>query len=177
MVAVLLTILKILGMILLVVLGIILTVALLILFAPIRYRIQVHRKTEDETPIAAEVRVTYLAHIVNAAFSYPAAAYLRVRVFCFTVFRSDKPKGHTRKSSSENEKGKEKEGMQDKNKEKMTEDSLEEADSSLIESRQEDDRKGDSANREDAEDKFEKEENDKSEKGKNKKHRCNWTKC
>lgn len=104
MVAVLLTILKTLGIILLVLLGVILTVVLLILFAPIRYKIRVHRKTEDETPIVADVRVTYLAHIVNAAFTYPEMAYLRVRIFCFTIFRSDRPKSGAKNASSEREK-------------------------------------------------------------------------
>lgn len=101
MAAVLLTILKILGITLLVLLGIILTVVLLLLFVPIRYKIKVHRKTEDEGPVVADVRVTYLAHIVNAAFSYPQAAYLRVRVFCFTIFRSDRKKGRKKASSDE----------------------------------------------------------------------------
>lgn len=110
MVAVLLTILKILGIILLVLLGIILMVVLLVLFVPIRYKIKVHRKTEDGTPIVADVRVTYLAYILNVAFSYPEAAYVRVRVFCFTVFRSDKSKGDAESSSSEKGKRKEKKG-------------------------------------------------------------------
>ncbi|MCI8616395.1 MAG: DUF2953 domain-containing protein [Lachnospiraceae bacterium] len=102
MAAVLLTILKILGITLLVLFGIILTVVLLLLFVPIRYKIRAHRKTEDERPIAADIKVTYLAHIVNAAFSYPEAAYLRVRVFCFTIYRSDTKK--VSKDSSDEEK-------------------------------------------------------------------------
>ena len=102
MAAVLLTILKILGITLLVLFGIILTVVLLLLFVPIRYKIRAHRKTEDERPVAADIKVTYLAHIVNAAFFYPEAAYLRVRVFCFTIYRSDTKK--VSKDSSDEEK-------------------------------------------------------------------------
>lgn len=87
---IILSILKILGIILLVLLGIILMLLLLILFVPVRYWITVHRKTDEEVPVVVDLKVTWLLHILNVAFSYPAAAYLRVRVFCFTVFRSDK---------------------------------------------------------------------------------------
>ncbi len=91
MVSILLMILKILGIILLVVLGIILTLVILVLFVPIRYRITAHRKVAEEIPAAAKVKVTWLLHIINAAFCYPEAACVRVRVLCFTIFRSDKP--------------------------------------------------------------------------------------
>lgn len=91
MVSILLMILKILGIILLVVLGIILTMVILVLFVPIRYRITAHRKVAEEIPAAVKVKVTWLLHIINAVFCYPEAAYVRVRVLCFTIFRSDKP--------------------------------------------------------------------------------------
>lgn len=91
MVSTILAILKILGIIILILLGVILTIVLLVLFVPIRYRITVHRKTDEEVPIVAEIKATWFFHILNIAFSYPAAAYVRVRVFCFTIFRSDKP--------------------------------------------------------------------------------------
>lgn len=87
---IILSILKILGIILLILLGIILMLLLLILFVPVRYWITVHRKTDEEVPVVVDLKVTWLLHILNVAFSYPAAAYVRVRVFCFTVFRPDK---------------------------------------------------------------------------------------
>lgn len=86
MISILFTILKILGIFLLIVLGIILALALLALFVPVRYRISAYRKTTEETPVVAEIKITWLFHILNAAFSYPKAAYVRVKVFCFTVF-------------------------------------------------------------------------------------------
>lgn len=98
MISILLTILKILGIFLLVVLGIILVLVSLVLFVPVRYRITACRKTEEEPQMAAKFKVTWLFHILNAAFSYPEAAYVNVRVFGFTVFRSDKP--DTRKNAS-----------------------------------------------------------------------------
>lgn len=86
MISILFTILKILGIFLLTVLGILLVLAVLVLFVPVRYRISAYRRMAEEIPVAAEVKVTWLLHILNAAFSYPEAAYVRVRVFCFTVF-------------------------------------------------------------------------------------------
>lgn len=101
MISILLMVLKILGMLLLVVLGIILVFIFLILFVPVRYRITARRKITEEIPVMAKIKITWLFHILNAAFSYPEAAYVKVRVFCFTVFRSDKKKKTRAKAESE----------------------------------------------------------------------------
>jgi len=89
---VILTILKIIGIILLVVLGLILLILLLVLFVPIRYRIDASKDAEGEQQIHALVKVTWLLHLLNIRFLYPEEAYLRVRIACFTLFRSDQPK-------------------------------------------------------------------------------------
>lgn len=86
---VILTILKIIGIILLVVLGMILLILLLVLFVPIRYRIDASKDAEGEQQIHALVKVTWLLHLLNIRFLYPEEAYLRVRLACFTLFRSD----------------------------------------------------------------------------------------
>lgn len=86
---VILTILKIIGIILLVVLGLILLLLLLVLFVPIRYRIDASKDAEGEQQIHALVKVTWLLHLLNIRFLYPEEAYLRVRLACFTLFRSD----------------------------------------------------------------------------------------
>ena len=91
MVMVILTILKIIGIILLVVLGLILLLLLLVLFVPIRYRIDASKDAEGEQQIHALVKVTWLLHLLNIRFLYPEEAYLRVRIACFTLFRSDQP--------------------------------------------------------------------------------------
>lgn len=88
---VILTILKIIGIILLVVLGLILLIVLLVLFVPIRYRIDASKDAEGEQQIHALVKVTWLLHLLNIRFFYPEEAYLRVRISCFTLFRSDQP--------------------------------------------------------------------------------------
>ncbi|MCM1134186.1 MAG: DUF2953 domain-containing protein [Clostridium sp.] len=80
-------VLKILGIAVLAVLGILLTILLLVLFVPIRYKITAHRKIIEEVPVVAEIKITWLLHILNAAFSYPKAAYVRVRLFCYTIFK------------------------------------------------------------------------------------------
>lgn len=92
MITILLTILKVLGILLLVLFIVLVFLVLLVLFVPVRYRISLHRKEGEEAPVAVEVKITWLLHLINAAFSYPEAAFVRVRIFCFTLFRSDKKK-------------------------------------------------------------------------------------
>lgn len=95
---VILTILKIIGIILLVVLGLILFLLLLVLFVPIRYRIDASKDAEGEQQIHALIKVTWLLHLLNIRFLYPEEAYLRVRIACFTLFRSDQPTKETASS-------------------------------------------------------------------------------
>lgn len=82
----LLTILKIIGIVLLVVLLAILVLLLFVLFVPIRYEARGSRRMEDDVPARITVRAHWLLHIINVSFRYPEAAYVRVRIFCFTVF-------------------------------------------------------------------------------------------
>lgn len=95
---VILTILKIIGIILLVVLGLILFLLLLVLFVPIRYRIDASKDAEGEQQIHALIKVTWLLHLLNIRFLYPEEAYLRVRIACFTLFRSDQSTKETASS-------------------------------------------------------------------------------
>ncbi|MBD5547422.1 MAG: DUF2953 domain-containing protein [Lachnospiraceae bacterium] len=103
MLSVLLMILKVLGMIVLILLGTILLLILLVLFMPVRYQITLHRKVGEEIPVVVKVKATWLLHVLNAAFSYPEAAFWRVRIFCFTIFRSDKPKETAPKETDQKE--------------------------------------------------------------------------
>jgi len=89
MVSILLTILKILGISLSVILGILVVLLLLVLFVPVRYRFSGSRRAEGEGPFSFQVKVTWLLHLINVAFSYPDAPYLKVRIACITLFRSD----------------------------------------------------------------------------------------
>jgi len=90
MISIILNVLKILGIFVLVLLAIALLLILLVLFVPIRYRIAGQKSGADTMALSFRVKVTWLLHILNLQFRYPDASYLRVRIFCFTVFRSDK---------------------------------------------------------------------------------------
>lgn len=92
MIAILLTILKVLGILLLILLLTVLTLLFLVLFVPLRYRVRICRKEGEGKALSIEARVSWLLHLVNASFCYPEAAFLRVRVLGFTLFRSDKAK-------------------------------------------------------------------------------------
>lgn len=86
----LLTILKIIGIVLLIVLLAILVLLLFVLFVPIRYEARGNRRMEDDVPARIVVRAHWLLHIINVSFRYPEAAYVKVRILCFTIF-STKP--------------------------------------------------------------------------------------
>lgn len=96
----LLTILKIIGIVLLVVLLTILVMLLFVLFVPIRYETRGNRRMEDDVPARIAVRAHWLLHIINVSFRYPEAAYVRVRIFCFTVF-STRPESEAEKEKKE----------------------------------------------------------------------------
>ncbi len=69
MLSIILTILKIIGIILLVILGLLLTVALIVLFVPIRYKSTGRfAKADDGIKDNILVRVTWLLHIVSIRF-------------------------------------------------------------------------------------------------------------
>ena len=155
MISMLLMILKILGILLLTVLGIILLLVIFVLFVPVRYQVSAHRKKEEETPITANIRITWLLHILNAAFSYPEAQYVRVRVFCFTVFRSNKPKKEPKPKKNSREKN-----SDVKDKEKAGETRQEQ----LIESGEEKAWQEQKANKEQEEEKQKEQENQEEQK-------------
>lgn len=92
MLHILLVILKIIGIVLAILLGLILVAILCVLFVPIRYWIKAEGKLGEEEPVRVKIKVHWLLHIVNVAFSYPEAAGLKMRLFCFRIFDSSKQK-------------------------------------------------------------------------------------
>lgn len=100
MISILLTILKIIGIILLVLLGVLLTAVLLVLLVPVRYGLHAHRDLQEEAPVVARVKVTWLLHLISVYFSYPDAAYIRAKILGITVYRSDKEKKSEKKERS-----------------------------------------------------------------------------
>lgn len=89
MLHIILLILKIIGIILLCILGILLLAILCVLFVPVRYRIELNREEgEGKPPLLVRAKVTWLLHFVNILIRYPAEkAYVRGRIFIFTIFR------------------------------------------------------------------------------------------
>ena len=82
MLQVLLMILKILGILILVILGIILAVLLLVLFVPVRYRVDA---AFDGKP-GGGVLVSWLMHLVTVRVSYDGNATALVKVLWFRIF-------------------------------------------------------------------------------------------
>lgn len=83
-------ILKIIGIALAAIIGIILLAALLILFVPVRYYIKGEGKLGAEDPLYVDIKVRWLLRFVSLSFSYPKAAFLRVRILGITIFNSSK---------------------------------------------------------------------------------------
>lgn len=112
MLHILLLIVKIIGIILAVIIGLLLVAVLLILFVPVRYRIRAAGNLKDKETFYMEIKITWLLHIVNILFSYPKAAYIRARIFCFTLFNSSR-QGKTeriKKTNNKQKKRKKKQG-------------------------------------------------------------------
>lgn len=83
MLSVILTILKIIGIILLVILGLVLTALLIVLFVPLRYKAEgIFAKTDEGFKEVMQVRVTWLMHILSVTFNLKdMEPELAIRVF------------------------------------------------------------------------------------------------
>ncbi len=108
MLAVVLTVLKIIGIVLLCVLGIVLFVVGLVLFVPIRYRIEANKFEDDEKPFDVTVKITWLLHLVNALFRYPGEELFRLRIMVFTILKKgggkdENPPEHPKKKKKNEE--------------------------------------------------------------------------
>ncbi len=77
MLAIFITILRIIGIILLSVLGVVVGLALLILLVPVRYRVS----GSYDKNVIFEAKVTYLLHILSIVFRYNENGELIIRVF------------------------------------------------------------------------------------------------
>lgn len=88
MLHIVLLILKIIGIVLGVLVGVLLLAIGLVLFVPVRYRIEATRtEGEGNPPVEAKARITWLLHFINVRVFYPAEVYLKARVLFFTVYR------------------------------------------------------------------------------------------
>lgn len=121
MMAILFTCLKILGEVLLGILLLFLAVLLLILCVPIRYRLDVCKTEGNEDSVQAKVKIGWLLHLLNIRWVYPQEAFVRVRVMCFTVFRSDKPRKQKIKKERSQERQKQEQKQEQAPEETKTE--------------------------------------------------------
>ena len=132
MLSIVLTVLKVIGIILLIILGIIILLLLLILFVPIRYRLDasceeklLDAENVDFTKgVSASFSFSYLLSLLNGGFSYPDRPYFRIRILFFELF-STQAEGKTEETSDSEEinDSKEKGGSEETNIEAMEADS------------------------------------------------------
>ena len=89
MLHVILQILAVIGIILLCILGLVLLLLALILFVPIRYRVNGKRFGDD---MELKVKATYLLHMITVAFDFPEPASIIVRLFGIKLYDSKQQK-------------------------------------------------------------------------------------
>lgn len=106
MISIFLTVFKIIGIILLSLLLLLFVILLLILFVPVRYQVSSFRKEGEEAPVNAALKVTWLLHMITAAFRYPKEANIKIRLFGFSVFSSDKKQSGRKKADQKKPAGK-----------------------------------------------------------------------
>ena len=101
MLQVILLILKIIGIILAVILGLLILIILAVMLVPIRYVI---RADYHEKPYA-EVRVTWLLHLLRLRLSYDGELKIKVKALFFNIFSNedDKAGADERKAAREHE--------------------------------------------------------------------------
>ena len=87
--SIVLLILKIIGIVLLAILGLLLFLICLILFVPIRYKLEGSKELEDSKFLVSG-KVTYLLHILNVYVKYYEKLEYALRVFVFKIISSDK---------------------------------------------------------------------------------------
>lgn len=110
MLSIVLTVLKVIGIVLLIILGIIILLLLLILFVPIRYRLDASceeklldaENVDFTKEVTASFSFSYLLSLLNGGFSYPDRPYFRIRILFFELF-STQAEGKTEEASDSEE--------------------------------------------------------------------------
>lgn len=103
MLTIVLTILKIIGIVLLWIIGIILVLLLLILFVPVRYHADLNLPQKDLSEgidehftegLTADAGFSFLLHLVRGRITYPQSPQFTVKILFFTLFpRKEKSAG------------------------------------------------------------------------------------
>lgn len=90
--SILLTILKVIGLILLCILSVLLILLLTVLFVPVRYRVKGVRKAPDFEPLDLQLKVTWLLQILSVHYHYPKPGYFIIRLFGLKIYTTDPDK-------------------------------------------------------------------------------------
>ena len=100
-----LTVLKIIGIVLACIIGLVLLLICLVLFVPVRYRINAEKEDPEADPVAF-ARASFLLHILSAKVIYEKKLEIIVRIFGFRMFQDGKSekKRRKRKKASEDKK-------------------------------------------------------------------------
>ena len=101
MLGIFLKILSIIGISILVILLLILFIVLMVLFSPITYRLKGAKETGEN--FWGKAKFTYLFGMIRLYFSYPEPGNLVVKLLCFKIYDSSKPKKQ-KKSKKKKEK-------------------------------------------------------------------------
>lgn len=130
--SIILTILKILGIILIAIVGLLLAIILLVVFVPIRYKAAVARTgIIDDPPVQAKGYVSWLLHIIHVSFGYPGEVICKVRLFGIPIIRIPDSKRNnnekslkkiTKEKSSKEKEKKEKSSNENNNGEEVSKD-------------------------------------------------------
>lgn len=101
-VSILLSILKIIGIILLCILGLLLLVILLVLFVPIRYKVTADSNINDtDKEYHVTAKVSWLLWLIRGKIAYPSKEGFVLKIGPFTVYGGkEKPKKNSKNKSS-----------------------------------------------------------------------------
>ncbi|MCD8069051.1 MAG: hypothetical protein LUE87_09225 [Lachnospiraceae bacterium] len=98
MITILLTILKIIGIFLLVILGLVLLILCLVLFVPVKYRAKGAKHPEE---MGVSAFISYLRPLVRVRVSYPAEQIVSVKILWFDLLKPrEETKGGMRKEKA-----------------------------------------------------------------------------
>ncbi len=129
-----LTILKIIGIVLLSIIGLLLLILLALCFVPFRYKI----KASKDDSLTADVKITYLLHLISLKAIYDKKLNIEARILGIRVFKKTSDGGHGKSKDDEiledldefEEDSKDKKSSEDKDS--KTEDTTIQGDSSNI---------------------------------------------
>lgn len=157
MLTVILTILKILGLVIAGILGLILLILGIVLFVPIRYQAHVVKTNEETDNIDVKAKVTFLLHLLNVHVSYPGDELYKVRIGFIKILPTKKKSSDSdsktpddkKEDSKQKDKSKKVKSEKDKNVKDKSEENhqdLENQDSDIVDSGNNDSGNNDSDN-------------------------------